>query len=147
MLDSIVIINREHKDIKRNASGKGKCFISVMLNRFRIYFSERAVEDFELQCGKYLHFYQLGNRWYFFQNDDNAGFRIVKDKNSLGIQNTPLVKMIAGSIGMKTGKRFTLAYTRSEMKGCRIIEIRTDSTFFRENQKPSKPGFQRTAYK
>lgn len=148
------LINKNTVEIKHNATGKAFSYVSIDIRYNAIYFTELAVKEFNLEKGRYLHFFKTGKLWYYIQNDDATGFRLLGDSNPDGrrgllIRSRNLVKLISDNLQLTHGVRYSLRKSKSFMNDCAVTEILTNSSFFQQNQKRKAVpgGIPRTAFK
>ena len=121
------IINRLHEDIFANQRVALEAYFKVETTK-NILLSAGASLKYGLIPGLYIHFVNDENKWYFYCNGDNDGFRLLNrpNKNSVIICNSHLVTLFLKRTSCQIPCKFPLRLTKAKKDGCSLIEIQTN---------------------
>lgn len=117
-------INKLHKEITSNQRLDLAAYFKISNDR-TIYFSAKAADDFGLFPGLYMHFMNDEDRWYFYCNNEEDGFKIIErlEKNSVIICSKSLVHLIIKRMNISIGTRFPIELTANKLKADHMMEI------------------------
>ena len=119
------VINRKSIAIK-NGSLRSKQRHYVAVTDATIYFTASVVRELGLSHNEFVHFMNEGDKWQFFVNDDEDGFRLTprRNKGGLEITNSALCKLIQKSTGYTTSKNYFVVKTGGENDKCPVYELK-----------------------
>lgn len=109
------IINKKHKDIKPFKRMDSTSYIDFY-NKNEIHFSAAATSEFNLKIGKFAHFINDEDYWYFCVNDDKDGFEIKAShrRYSVAIYNGALAKLFMAKTRCSFGTKFLIRHTEAD---------------------------------
>lgn len=138
-LDKAVAVNQRNPEIVRLATPSPKSEPTITFSGTdQVQFSTTLVEMCGLRLDLYVHFYYLGQLWYFIVNDDPTGFPLRKtSKANVRINSKPLIRMFREKAERPENCSFFVTPTKMQYHNCPVFQILTDKS--RKELQDQKP--------
>jgi hypothetical protein len=119
------VINRKSVSII-NGTLRSRQRHYVKVNNSQLYFTAAVVRDLGIKEGDYVQFMNEGDKWQFFIDDNEDGFKLTpcRTKGGFDITSSALCKLIQKTTGYTTVKQYQVIKTGAENDRCPIYELK-----------------------